>query len=153
MSVHQKTKGVTRLVKFGDSLCSDHIRMKTFWTTRVSWMKNAQYNNTKYTYKQKIFMAKPHCFRSILMLTAYRLAKLFNLASLHLCKCSVHDEIKKYEIDWHVARIREARCLHSILVCRSDENGGEGEEQNVRACTGLNWLRIGSCDEFSLIMW
>jgi hypothetical protein len=25
----------------------------------------------------------------------------------------------------------------------------EGEEQNVRACTGLNRLIIGSCDEFS----
>jgi hypothetical protein len=78
--------------------------------------------------------------------------KLFNLDSLHLSKCSVHDEIKKYELDRHVARIREARCLHSILVCRSDENGGEGEGQNMKACTGLNWLRIGSCDEFSLII-
>ena len=102
--------------------------------------------------KVQIFMGKQHSFRSILMLTAYRLTKLFNLTSPHLSKCSVHDEIKKYEIDRDVARIREARCLHSILVSRSDENGGEGEEQNIRACTGLNWLRIGSCDEFSLTM-
>jgi hypothetical protein len=56
------------------------------------------------------------------MLTAYRVTKLFNLASLHLSKCSVDDEIKKYEIDRQVARIRGATCLHSILACRSDEN-------------------------------
>jgi hypothetical protein len=95
-------------------------------------------------------MGKQHCIRSILMLRAYRLIQVFNLASLHLSKCSVHDEIKKYEIDRHVARIREARRLHSNLVCRIDEKGGEGEERNARACTRLNWLRIGSCDEFSL---
>ena len=151
----EKRRGSPVLVKFGETpfvqIISDWrpAELPEFpgWRTRsITTMKIPTDK------KLQIFMGKPHCFRSIIMLTAYRLTKLFHVASLHFSKCSVHDEIKKYEIDLHVARIREARCWHSILVCRSGENVEEREEQNVRACTGLNRLRIGSCDEFSLIM-
>ena len=60
-------------------------------------------------------MGKLHCIRSILMFTAYRLTKLFNLASLHLSKCSVNDEINPLtpndDYSGRTAPLTSKRCI------------------------------------------